>query len=479
MATYTPNLGLIKPAGSDNVAVQQLNSNMDTLDEKVHENSVKIDGMRISYPPYINDQNGHWMVYDTEHQVYADSGVCAYGQPATFTASASTLQPGSSATASITGTAENPVLNLGIPKGDKGDSIGFGTVSATVDGTSGTPAVVATASGPDTAKNISFAFSGLKGQDGTIGYTPSVEATVQMLPAGSTPTVTRTGTDRYPVLNFSLPRTSDGLATFTAEATIQTTDWQGASAPYTVTLTNSSILSDMVIVEQWVDNDSDVPDIIRCSIPQSGQLVLSTNTKPSVTLNKYHAAMVLDGTAAITEIETQIATKVPSTRTVNGKALSSNITVNDEDIPSTAVSGQTTVEGALSSLSGQIGNVEIGSVISATTLNELKTNLLATANLMVTNGTSSKLLKFYCRFNDEGFLTGITYSGYLKIIASGNNYLYFVINVSSNAADVISVGYSNGTWIINSLTDQIAGMAYTRINYDASNVTIKIGRAHV
>lgn len=32
----------------------------------------------------------------------------------------STLNPGQSATASITGTAENPVLNLGIPKGDQG-----------------------------------------------------------------------------------------------------------------------------------------------------------------------------------------------------------------------------------------------------------------------------------------------------------------------------------------------------------------------
>lgn len=32
-----------------------------------------------------------------------------------------TLEPGQQATASVTGTAENPVLNLGIPKGEKGD----------------------------------------------------------------------------------------------------------------------------------------------------------------------------------------------------------------------------------------------------------------------------------------------------------------------------------------------------------------------
>ena len=33
-----------------------------------------------------------------------------------------TLEPGQQATASMTGTAENPLLNLGIPKGEKGDS---------------------------------------------------------------------------------------------------------------------------------------------------------------------------------------------------------------------------------------------------------------------------------------------------------------------------------------------------------------------
>lgn len=56
--------------------------------------------------------------------------------PAFAIGTVSTLEPGASATASITGTSENPVLNLGIPKGLKGDT---GEVSqAEFDSLSGT-----------------------------------------------------------------------------------------------------------------------------------------------------------------------------------------------------------------------------------------------------------------------------------------------------------------------------------------------------
>ena len=55
------------------------------------------------------------------------------------------------------------------PQGDTGAAAGFGTVSATVDETTGTPSVEVETSGPDTAKNISFAFTGLKGEKGDKG----------------------------------------------------------------------------------------------------------------------------------------------------------------------------------------------------------------------------------------------------------------------------------------------------------------------
>ena len=55
------------------------------------------------------------------------------------------------------------------PAGAAGAAAGFGTPTATVDDTTGTPTVQVTASGPDTAKIFNFAFSGLKGAKGDTG----------------------------------------------------------------------------------------------------------------------------------------------------------------------------------------------------------------------------------------------------------------------------------------------------------------------
>lgn len=129
----------------------------------------------IGRSPYINTLNGHWMQWSSADHAYEDTGVVARGVPATFTATAQGLPAGSTPTATITGTAENPVINFGIPKGDTGETgatgpaAGFGTISATVDNTSGTPAVTVNTSGPDTAKNMTFAFTGLKGAQGEPG----------------------------------------------------------------------------------------------------------------------------------------------------------------------------------------------------------------------------------------------------------------------------------------------------------------------
>lgn len=61
------------------------------------------------------------------------------------------------------------------PKGDTGEqgetgaAAGFGTVTATVDATVGTPSVEVTTSGENTAKNFNFAFHNLKGETGAAG----------------------------------------------------------------------------------------------------------------------------------------------------------------------------------------------------------------------------------------------------------------------------------------------------------------------
>ena len=55
------------------------------------------------------------------------------------------------------------------PQGTPGTPAGFGNITATVDNTTGTPQVSVQADGPNTAKNISFSFTGIKGEKGDPG----------------------------------------------------------------------------------------------------------------------------------------------------------------------------------------------------------------------------------------------------------------------------------------------------------------------
>jgi hypothetical protein len=62
-------------------------------------------------------------------------------------------------------------------KGATGDPAGFGTVNATVDANVGTPSVSVSGSGPDTAKNYTFAFHNLKGETGVTSVVATVDNT--------------------------------------------------------------------------------------------------------------------------------------------------------------------------------------------------------------------------------------------------------------------------------------------------------------
>ncbi len=62
-------------------------------------------------------------------------------------------------------------------KGATGDPAGFGSVSASVDGNVGTPGVSVQTSGPDTAKNIVFNFTNLKGETGVTSVLATVDNT--------------------------------------------------------------------------------------------------------------------------------------------------------------------------------------------------------------------------------------------------------------------------------------------------------------
>lgn len=99
-----------------------------------------------SHSPQINQETGKWQTWDSETESYVDTEINAQGPQGQQGADGA---PGE--------------------QGEPGVSAGFGEPTATVDDTSGTPSVIVTASGPDTAKVFNFKFSGLKGANGENG----------------------------------------------------------------------------------------------------------------------------------------------------------------------------------------------------------------------------------------------------------------------------------------------------------------------
>ena len=72
-----------------------------------------------AHAPQINSTTGYWQTWDTETGQYVDTTTKAQGATPQLTiGTVTTLEPDEDATVAITGPAEAPVLNFGIPKGE-------------------------------------------------------------------------------------------------------------------------------------------------------------------------------------------------------------------------------------------------------------------------------------------------------------------------------------------------------------------------
>lgn len=121
------------------------------------------------------------------------------------------------------------------PQGDPGAAAGFGSPTATVDDSTGTPNVEVTASGPDTAKVFSFAFTGLKGETGDTGSTgpkgdpgtsvSRIERTSGTGAAGTTDTYTMYDSEDEAIGTFTVYNGSNGEGSgdFMANGTVPMT----------------------------------------------------------------------------------------------------------------------------------------------------------------------------------------------------------------------------------------------------------------
>lgn len=154
-----------------------------------------------------------------------------------------TVTQSASASATITGTAPNQTLNLGLPKGDAA-TITVGTTTTTNPGTS------ATVVNAGTANNATLNFAIPRGTTVALGTTTTGAA-------GSNATVTNSGTASDLVLDFSVP-TGVGVPT-------------GGTTGQVVQKTASAT--------QWTDfNLSNLKDVTVTS-PATGQAITYNGTK--------------------------------------------------------------------------------------------------------------------------------------------------------------------------------------------------------
>lgn len=134
--------------------------------------------------PQINEETGYWMTWDKSADAYVDTTTLARGPqgiqgekgdtgavPQFGVVNVTTGKEGTEASASVTGTAENPVLNITIPKGDTGE----------------------------------------KGDKGDTGATPNLSiGTITTISPDEEASVTIDGTAENPVLNMNIPQGETG-----------------------------------------------------------------------------------------------------------------------------------------------------------------------------------------------------------------------------------------------------------------------------
>jgi hypothetical protein len=150
-------------------------------------------------------------------------------------AATNTINPGQSASVTISGTAPSQSLTFNIPRGVDGvlggpgpaNVLSVGTVSAGAAGTQ--PQVTITGTAPSQTINFTIprgdtGLTGAKGDTGASGPKGDAAATITVAPtvttsaAGTNAVVTNSGTTSDVVLNFTIPRGADGLPGATGPA---------------------------------------------------------------------------------------------------------------------------------------------------------------------------------------------------------------------------------------------------------------------
>lgn len=185
VTSFNGRNGAVRPAAGDYTAEMVGTYDKATIDQKLEEATPEgyateqyVDAALLGKQDKLVGTVNQLVGFNADGEAVAVSKDDAVPQIGIGTVT--TLAPGSSATAIITGDATAPKLNLGIPKGADG------------------------AAGADGAP-------GKDGEDGKDGVTPVFSiGTVETLPAGSEATASIGGTAEAPTLNLGIPKGDQG-----------------------------------------------------------------------------------------------------------------------------------------------------------------------------------------------------------------------------------------------------------------------------
>lgn len=225
----------------------------------------------------------------TEAEEYAEQSKASADSITGLTVEAETLPAGSSATASFD--ADTDKLSLGIPRGDKGEKgdtgqdgitpdLTIGTTETLPAGSSATATITGTKENPVLNLGIPQGTQGIQGErggKGDTGATPDISiGTVETLNPDESATATITGTAEDPVLNLGIPKGDTGAAGadgFSPSASVTKQDGN-----ITITVTDKDgTTSETLEVDNALDEDS-VNPVQNAAIVEAMRSMLPVDT---------------------------------------------------------------------------------------------------------------------------------------------------------------------------------------------------------
>lgn len=252
----------------------------------------------VGRAPYVDPTTKEWMEWDTDAGEYVSTGystdlAAEHAEEAAdaiddMTVSASEVAAGGTPTATITEVSGHKHIAFGIVTGDTGATPDFsiGTVQTLPANADATVTITGTDEEPVLNFGIPQGIQGQTGQTGATGAVPNLSVgTVTTGAAGSAASVTRRSgsPDTAPVFDFSIPRGDTGTGIASVERKYQQGDT--ATTPPTGT---------------WLDNP---PTVAQGKYLWTRFIITETDSPATVTTAYSVAYQGMDGSGSVTTVD--------------------------------------------------------------------------------------------------------------------------------------------------------------------------------